>query len=143
MTGKCAGLLEILLDPISPTISHATAEYTLRQHIVNRMFMYLQVFQSNEKAAFCAAKIFVATGDLSSRGLASTLIGGGVSEKRFLGIQLVEHAREWDRFTDMFKAANPSHSTFDTHSKTGMRHGSKLTKIHVPFEGIFRKVMFM
>src|SRR6476659_891466 len=47
ITGKWAGLLLFLSNPVSPTISHATAEYTPRRYIVNKKFEDLQVFLSS------------------------------------------------------------------------------------------------
>jgi hypothetical protein len=61
MTGKCAGLLSFLLLPDSPTISHATAEYTLQLNIVNKKFMDLQLCLDGQKCRFFTAAVNLVT----------------------------------------------------------------------------------
>jgi hypothetical protein len=49
MTGKWAGLVLLFSNPVSPTISHATAEYTLWRDIVNKIFEDLEGFDELSK----------------------------------------------------------------------------------------------
>src|SRR6476620_4519589 len=56
ITGKWAGLLLFFSNPVSPTISHATAEYTPRRDIVNKKFEDLQVFLCSRKCRILGGK---------------------------------------------------------------------------------------
>src|SRR5215831_8101293 len=63
ITGKWARLSLELSNPVSPTISHATAEYTLRRNIVNKKFEDLQGSLTPPNAALWACRREPGEGD--------------------------------------------------------------------------------
>src|SRR6476620_7088290 len=94
ITGKWAGLLLFLFNPVSPTISHATAEYTPRRYIVNKKLEDLQVFLSSRNC-----RILGGGNEAGNEGFWAPMDGGRRLWRS--GIQLVQHPRKWNRFPNM------------------------------------------
>src|SRR5438445_9382979 len=60
-----------------------------------------------------------------------------------LGIDFVQHAREWDGFTDMLKATNPCDRALDAHAESCVGNRTERSQIQIPFKGVFRKAVFL
>ena len=55
-----------------------------------------------------------------------------------LGVQLIEHPWERNRFTNVFEAANPRDSSFDSHPESCVWNGPETAEIQIPTERFFR-----
>ena len=90
ITGKWAGLSLGFSNPVSPTISHATAEYTPRQDIVNKKFEDLQVFLNRQKRRILKGKINLETWKFGSLERSSAQIHGRLQVELKGGTRLAE-----------------------------------------------------
>src|SRR5215510_5960948 len=73
----------------------------------------------------------------------STSLRPGLRAHPTLRIDAGQSTSERNCFADVFQAADPSDGALNSHSETGMRHTAVLAQIQIPFEGFFRKVVFL